>query len=693
MLFNTEKNIDSKLFSIETGKLALQANGSVVVKLGDSMILVTATMSTPREGIDFFPLTIDFEERLYSIGRIPGGFFKREGRPSTDSILINRLTDRPLRPLFPKGFLNEVQIIITSLSSDQETPLDTLSILGASAALSISDIPFNGPIAATRIAYINGSLITNPTYSDLESSELDLVAASNKDGIIMIEAGANELPDDLVVESIALAHKTNQELIEMQNDLVKKIAPTKQPFVSAAYPDELKNLISKKSQTQLEGILDSADTKLEQKEKINNEQKKIIEELEDQYSSSHIEEAFDDILDSIFRKRVLEQGKRPDGRHLKEIRMISSEVGFLPRAHGSALFNRGETQILGVATLGALSEAQKLDNIGPKQSKEFMLHYNFPPYSTGETGRVGSPNRRAIGHGALAERALQPVLPNTEEFPYTIRLVAEALSSNGSTSMASTCAGCLALMDAGVPITSPVAGISIGLVTSNNSKYSLLTDIQGMEDHYGDMDFKVAGTSQGITAIQLDIKIKHINMEIVKDTFKQAKEARSQILDAMLTTIEKPNKELSPYAPRIIKITVPKEKIGNVIGPGGKTIRSIIERTNVTLDIDDDGIVTIGSNNEDNAQEAVKIIEDMTREAKVGDIFTGKVVRTLDFGAFVEILPGTDGLVHISELANYRVAKVEDIVKKGDEIQVIVKAIDPVSHKISLSKKALLTED
>ena len=693
MLFNTEKNIDSKLFSIETGKLALQANGSVVVKLGDSMILVTATMSTPREGIDFFPLTIDFEERLYSIGRIPGGFFKREGRPSTDSILIDRLTDRPLRPLFPKGFLNEVQIIITSLSSDQETPLDTLSILGASAALSISDIPFNGPIAATRIAYINGSLITNPTYSDLESSELDLVAASNKDGIIMIEAGANELPDDLVIESIALAHKTNQELIEMQNDLVKKIAPTKQPFVSAAYPDELKNLISEKSQTQLEGILDSADTKLEQKEKINDEHKKNIEELEDQYSSSHIEQAFDDILDSIFRKRVLEQGKRPDGRHLKEIRMISSEVGFLPRAHGSALFNRGETQILGVATLGALSEAQKLDNIGPKQSKEFIFHYNFPPYSTGETGRVGSPNRRAIGHGALAERALQPVLPNTEEFPYTIRLVAEALSSNGSTSMASTCAGCLALMDAGVPITSPVAGISIGLVTSNDSKYTLLTDIQGMEDHYGDMDFKVAGTSQGITAIQLDIKINHINMEIVKDTFKQAKEARSQILDAMLTTIEKPNKELSPYAPRIIKITVPKDKIGNVIGPGGKTIRSIIERTNVTLDIDDDGIVTIGSNNEDNAQEAVKIIEDMTREAKVGDIFTGKVVRTLDFGAFVEILPGTDGLVHISELANYRVAKVEDIVKKGDEIQVIVKAIDPVSHKISLSKKALLTED
>jgi len=693
LIFNTEKNIDSKVFSIETGKLALQANGSVLVKLGDSMVLVTATMSTPREGIDFFPLTIDFEERLYSIGRIPGGFFKREGRPSTDSILINRLTDRPLRPLFPKGFLNEVQIIITSLSSDQETPLDTLSILGASAALSISDIPFNGPISATRIAYINGSLITNPTYSDLESSELDLVAASNKDGIIMIEAGANELPDDLVVEAIALAHETNQELIEMQNDLVKKIAPTKQSFVSAAYPDELKNLISKKSQTQLEGILDSADTKLEQKEKTNDELKKNIEELEDQYSSSHIEQAFDDILDSIFRKRVLEQGKRPDGRHLKEIRMISSEVGFLPRAHGSALFNRGETQILGVATLGSLSEAQKLDNIGPKQSKEFMLHYNFPPYSTGETGRVGSPNRRAIGHGALAERALQPVLPNTEEFPYTIRLVAEALGSNGSTSMGSTCAGCLALMYAGVPITSPVAGISIGLVTSDNSKYTLLTDIQGMEDHYGDMDFKVAGTSQGITAIQLDIKIKHINMEIVKDTFKQAKEARSQILDAMLTTIEKPNKELSPYAPRIIKISVPKDKIGNVIGPGGKTIRSIIEKTNVTLDIDDDGIVTIGSNNEDNAQEAVKIIEDMTREAKVGDIYTGKVVRILDFGAFVEILPGTDGLVHISELANHRVAKVEDIVKRGDEIQVLVKSIDPASRKISLSMKALLNKD
>ncbi len=693
MYFNIEKNIDSKLLSIETGKLALQANGSVVVKLGDSMVLVTATMSPPREGIDFFPLTIDFEERLYSIGRIPGGFFKREGRPSTESILINRLTDRPLRPLFPKGFRNEVQIIITSLSSDQETPLDMLSMLGASTALSISDIPFGGPMAATRIGYIDGSLTTNPTYSELEKSELDLVAASNKDGVIMLEAGASELPDDLIVEAIELAHKTNQELIEMQNDLVSKINPTKQSFESATYPDELKNIINEKARTQLESILDSADTKLEQKEKINNEQKKINDEFEDQYSTSHIEQAFDDVLDSIFRQRILEQGKRPDGRNLKEIRTLSSEVGLLPRAHGSAIFNRGETQILGVATLGSLSEAQKLDNIGPKQSKEFMLHYNFPPYSTGETGRVGSPNRRAIGHGALAERALQAVLPNTEEFPYTIRLVAEALGSNGSTSMGSTCAGCLALMDAGVPIKSPVAGISVGLVTSDNGDYTLLTDIQGMEDHYGDMDFKVAGTSEGITAIQLDIKIQNINMDIVRDTFKQAKEARIQILDTMLKTIEKPNQELSPYAPRIIKISVPKEKIGNVIGPGGKTIRSIIERTNVTLDIDDDGIVTIGSTNEDNAQEAIKIIEDMTREAKVGDIYTGKVVRTLDFGAFVEILPGTDGLVHISELANHRVAKVEDIVKKGDEVQVIVKSIDPASRKISLSMKALLNED
>ena len=693
MYFNIEKNIDSKLFSIETGKLALQANGSVVVKLGDSMVLVTATMSLPREGIDFFPLTIDFEERLYSIGRIPGGFFKREGRPSTESILINRLTDRPLRPLFPKGFRNEVQIIITSLSSDQETPLDMLSMLGASTALSISDIPFGGPMAATRIGYIDGSLITNPTYSELEISELDLVAASNKDGVIMLEAGASELPDDLIVEAIELAHKTNQELIEMQNDLVSKINPTKQSFESATYPDELKNLINEKARTQLESILDSADTKLEQKEKINDEQKKINDEFEDQYSTSHIEQAFDDVLDSIFRQRILEQGKRPDGRNLKEIRTLSSEVGLLPRAHGSAIFNRGETQILGVATLGSLSEAQKLDNIAPKQSKEFMLHYNFPPYSTGETGRVGSPNRRAIGHGALAERALQAVLPNTEEFPYTIRLVAEALGSNGSTSMGSTCAGCLALMDAGVPIKSPVAGISVGLVASDNGDYTLLTDIQGMEDHYGDMDFKVAGTSEGITAIQLDIKIQNINMDIVRDTFKQAKEARTQILDTMLKTIEKPNQELSPYAPRIIKISVPKEKIGNVIGPGGKTIRSIIERTNVTLDIDDDGIVTIGSTNEDNAQEAIKIIEDMTREAKVGDIYTGKVVRTLDFGAFVEILPGTDGLVHISELANHRVAKVEDIVKKGDEVQVIVKSIDPASRKISLSMKALLNED
>ncbi len=692
MLNSFEHVYESGTLVMESGQLALQANGSVLVKQGDCALLVTATMSKPREGIDFFPLTIDVEERLYSRGKIPGSFFRREGRPSTHGILMARLTDRQLRPLFPSDFRNEVQIVATPLSIDMETPFETLVMTAASAALSISDIPFAGPIAATRIGYIDGELVVNPSYAQLDESELDIVVSSSRDGVTMMEAGATELPEEVVFDAIRLAHEVNLGLIDFQDDMVDTIGKSKSEYGSFAYPAELDDELAAILGSGLTDAFASSTGKVDLYEKLDALRAKVSEELGEEYEANHLRDAFEVQLEHAFKRNVLSGGKRPDGRDRREIRPISSAVGLLPRAHGSGLFNRGETQILGVATLGSVGDAQRLDTLTPEETKRFMLHYNFPPYSVGEVRRIGSPGRREVGHGALAERAISPVLPSQEEFPYTLRIVCEALGSNGSTSMASVCAGTLALMDAGVPIKAPVAGISVGLIDGEDGEYATITDIQGMEDHVGDMDFKVAGTREGITAIQLDIKVNSINFDVVRDALEQAKEARLFILDQMRETISDTRADLSPFAPRMLQISVPVDKIGTVIGPGGKTIRGITEETGATVDIQEDGTVVIGSADGAAAQKAVQMIDDLTREVKVGDIFTGKVSRIMDFGAFVDILPGKDGLVHISELSEERVPSVADVVEIGQELTVAVIQIDDLG-RVNLSRRALLVDE
>ena len=683
-----ERRVGDNTLTIETGRLAQQANGSVVVRYGDSMVLVTATMSTPRSGIDFFPLTIDFEERLYARGRIPGGFPRREGRPTTDSVLTMRLTDRPLRPLFPKDFRNEVQIITTPLSADLENPLDMISIVGASAALSISDIPFNGPIGATRIGYVDGDYVINPTYQQSEESDLDLVVAGSREGVLMMEAGANEVSDDMVLEAIDLAQKVNLELIAMQDEAIAAGAKPKSDYFSFGYPKELDPLVEQAVGGKLAEAMSPEGGKADRAGRIAAVKGEVIAQVGDEYDSKDVAEAFDTCVEQEFRRRIIENGERPDGRGTEEIRELTCETGISPRAHGTGLFQRGETQVLAFTTLGSVGDKQKIDNLTPVELRRFMLHYNFPPFSTGETGRMFT-GRREIGHGALAERAVASMLPSEEEFPYTIRVVAECLSSNGSTSMASTCAATLALMDAGVPLKKPVAGISVGLITDDSGRFVTLTDIQGMEDHFGDMDFKVAGTADGITAIQLDIKVQSIGDDVIQRTLEQAKAARLEVLDKMAETISAPREEMSPYAPRMTTISIPVDKIGAVIGPGGKTIRGIVEETKATVDVQDDGTVVIGSTDGEAAARAVKIIEDLTKEVKIGEIYTGKVVRILDFGAFVELIPGTDGMVHISELADYHVPTVEDVVTLGEEITVVVKDIDPAG-KVSLSRRMLL---
>jgi len=661
----------------------------VVVKQGDNMILVTVTMSSPREGLDFFPLTVDLEERHYAIGQIPGSFFRREGRPTTQAILTDRLIDRPIRPLFPKGFRNEVQVIATTLSSDRETPFDILALNGVSAALSISNIPFNGPIAATRMGYIDGEFIINPTYEQIEESELDIVVAGSREGVSMMEAGANEVDEDTVFEAIKIAHETNLQVISLQEDFAKEVGKEKSDFIAHGHDPEAVSKAKEILGNQIYENLKESSDQDDMKSRLNSLEEELKSNLSEDFDDSVISGAFEELLDEQFRTRILKDGIRPDGRGLREIRSLSADVSLLPRAHGSGLFNRGETQILGVTTLGSDSDAQRLDNLTPEDSKKFMLHYNFPPYSTGETGRIGSTGRRETGHGALAERALSAVLPKNEDFPYTIRIVCEALSSNGSTSMGSVCAGTLALMDAGVPISSPVAGISVGLITGDDNEYVTLTDIQGLEDHVGDMDFKVAGTENGITAIQLDIKVNSISFDVIKDALAQAKEARTQVLGVIADAIPEVRTEVSPFAPRIEKIMVPVDKIGAVIGPGGKTIRGIVDATGATVDIQDDGTVLIGSVNAESSASAIQMVRDLTREIEVGEIFTGKVAKIASFGAFVEILPGTDGMVHISELDNYRVANVEDVVSVGDEITVKVISKDN-SGRIKLSRKATL---
>jgi polyribonucleotide nucleotidyltransferase len=680
---------------VETGTLAKQASGSVTVRCGDSVVLVTATSANPREGIDFFPLSVDYEERLYAAGRIPGSFQRREGRPSDDSILTSRLVDRTLRPLFPKGMLNEVQVVLTALSSDPEYKIDILGIIGASSALMLSNIPWEGPVAAVRVGFVDGAFVFNPTVSQMAASTLDLRMAGTTDAILMVEAGADEIPEDMMLEALRLGHEAIQPLIALQNRMREELGHPKFEYVAS----KLDLAVSEAAQTwlgsKLQDILVQNYGKAEQYGAIGALKSELVAALGESYDPKALGQAFDAIEKELVRNRILNDAVRPDGRGYREIRPISAEVGVLPRVHGSGLFTRGETQVLTIATLGTPGDAQTLDTLSAEDSKRYMHHYNFPPYSTGEVYPMRGPKRREIGHGALAERALEPMIPAQETFPYTLRLVSEALESNGSTSMASVCGSTLALMDAGVPVKAPVAGIAMGLVTGGDGsadglRYAVLSDIQGMEDHLGDMDFKVAGTEHGITALQMDIKIHGLTYQIMGEALDQAREGRLFILGKMLAALPVSRKSLSPYAPRILTIHIDPEKIGKLIGPGGKMIRSLQEGFGVKIDVEDDGSVFVSSADGAAAELAVAEIEKMTEGARIGGIYTGKVVRTESYGAFVEILPGQDGMVHISQLADYRVPNVEDVVKVGDEITVMVIDIDGGTGKIRLSRQAVL---
>ncbi|MCS7265531.1 MAG: polyribonucleotide nucleotidyltransferase [Armatimonadetes bacterium] len=688
-----ERQVAGKTFSLETGFLAPQADASVVAKCGDSMVLVTVVRSQEvRSGVDFFPLVVDFEERMYAAGRIPGHrFLRREGRPSDQAILTARLIDRSIRPLFPKGALNDVQVIITALSFDFENSLDILGLLGASAALTISDIPFNGPVAGIRIGLFDSEFVLNPPFKKLEESRLDLVVASVKDAVVMIEAGAKQIPEKQMMEAIIKAYEVSQPLIEMQEELQELVGKEKIPFVTLLPDEELATLIKGRYKTAIrEAVLQAS--KEVRETKIKELREKVVTELIEQTPEEKqplLPLSFDEALHQIVREMILNEGIRPDGRGYSEIRPITCAVGISPRAHGSGLFQRGETQVLTIATLGATSEEMLIETLLEEEmTKRFMHQYNFPPFSTGEVRPLRGPSRREIGHGALTERALEPVIPDEDTFPYAIRVVSEVLSSNGSTSMASACGGTLALMDAGVPILSPVAGISIGLVTEED-RYALLTDIQGTEDAHGDMDFKIAGTREGITAIQLDLKIRGLSFEIIERAFERAKEAREFILDKMAEVIDKPRPELSPHAPRVISIRIPTEKIGEVIGPRGKHIKHIQQETGTIIDIQPNGTVYITCPNLEQAEKAAEMVRLYAADPEVGKVYKGKVTRILPFGALVEILPGKEGLLHISQISHERIASVGDVLKVGDEIEVKVLGVEP-DGKITLSRKELL---
>jgi polyribonucleotide nucleotidyltransferase len=664
--------------TLETGRLAMQAGGSVVVRLGDSVVLCTATTSkSPREGIDFFPLTVDFEERLYAAGRIPGSFFRREGRPSEAAILTSRLIDRPLRPLFPKDYRNDVQIIATALSSDGQNYLDIPAIVGASAALTISSIPFAGPIAACRIGLLEEEFVVNPTAEQMADSSLDLRMAGTKDAILMVEAGAKEVDEEVVLQALKAAHEAIQPLIALQEQMQEEIGkPKLTDYPVTTIEERDRERILQRIGDRVAEMVAQPMSKQERGLATDTLENEILGSFagDETINLDDVKAVFRDVLKNETRRLILEKGQRADGRATDVIRPIWTMTGLLPRAHGSGLFTRGETQVVSIATLGTPREEQKLDTLRPEEAKRYMHHYNFPPYSTGETWPMRGPRRREIGHGALAETALRSVLPSEDRFPYTLRVVSEVLSSNGSTSMASVCGSTLALMDAGVPITNPVAGIAMGLI-SEGDEYAILSDIQGLEDHLGDMDFKVAGTREGITALQMDIKIKGLRYEILSRALAQARTGRLYILDKMAETIAEPRSELSAYAPRITTINVDPDKIGKIIGPGGKMIRKIQEDCDVDVDIEDDGTV---------------YIEALTEEAEIGKTYVGKVVRTESYGAFVEILPGVDGMVHVSQLADYRVPSVEDVVRVGDEIMVMVIDIDTETGKIKLSRQAVL---
>jgi polyribonucleotide nucleotidyltransferase len=679
--------------TVEIGQLAKQANGAVLVRYGDTAVLSTATASKEPKKLDFFPLTVNYEERLYAVGKIPGGFIKREGRPSEKAILASRLIDRPIRPLFADGFRNEVQVISIVMSVDQDCSSEMAAMFGSSLALSISDIPFEGPIAGVTVGRVDGKFVINPNVDQAEKSDIHLVVAGTKDAINMVEAGADEVPEETMLEAIMFGHEEIKRLIAFQEEIAAKVGKEKTEVELYVLDEQLESEIREMCEKEMIEAI-QVQEKHAREAAIKGVKDKVIAKYEEQEAEEddlkQVKQILDKLVKGEVRRLITEEKVRPDGRNPDEIRPLSSEVGILPRTHGSGLFTRGQTQALSICTLGALGDVQILDGLGIEEEKRFMHHYNFPSFSVGETGPIRGPGRREIGHGALGERALEPIIPSENDFPYTIRLVSEVLESNGSTSQASICASTLAMMDAGVPIKAPVAGIAMGLVKSGEH-YTVLTDIQGMEDHLGDMDFKVAGTSKGVTALQMDIKIEGLSRQILEEALLQAKKGRMQILDSMLATLAEPKNELSQYAPKILTMHINPDKIRDVIGPSGKQINKIIEETNVKIDIEQDGTIFISSTNEEMNQKAKKIIEDIVREVEVGQMYLGKVKRIEKFGAFVEIFNGKDGLVHISELAEERVGKVEDVVSIGDEVLVKVTEIDK-QGRVNLSRKAVLKE-
>ncbi|MGQ7874084.1 polyribonucleotide nucleotidyltransferase [Bacillus sp. 1A] len=687
-------DLAGRQLTVETSQLAKQANGAVLVRYGDTAVLSTATASKEPKNVDFFPLTVNYEERLYAVGKIPGGFIKREGRPSEKAILASRLIDRPIRPLFADGFRNEVQVVSIVMSVDQDCSSEMAAMLGSSLALSISDIPFEGPIAGATVGRINGEFVINPTVEQQEQSDIHLVVAGTKDAINMVEAGADQVPEETMLEAIMFGHDEIKRLIAFQEEIVQAVGKEKTEVKLYEVDADLNQAVREMSEKDMHSAI-QVHEKHAREDAINEVKKRVIEHYEAQEADAdtlgQVSEILYKIVKEEVRRLITVEKIRPDGRKGDEIRPLASEVGILSRTHGSGLFTRGQTQALSICTLGALGDVQILDGLGVEESKRFMHHYNFPSFSVGETRPMRGPGRREIGHGALGERALEPVIPSEKDFPYTVRLVSEVLESNGSTSQASICGSTLAMMDAGVPLKAPVAGIAMGLVKTGEH-YTILSDIQGMEDHLGDMDFKVAGTAKGVTALQMDIKIDGLSREILEEALQQAKVGRVHILNHMLSVIAEPRTELSAYAPKIITMTINPDKIRDVIGPSGKQINKIIEETGVKIDIEQDGTVFISSINQEMNEKAKKIIEDIVREVQVGEIYEGKVKRVEKFGAFVELFSGKDGLVHISELALERVGKVEDVVKIGDVITVKVIEIDK-QGRVNLSRKVLLKEE
>lgn len=686
-------NLADKEFKVSIGKVAEQAGGACLVQYGDTVVLVSATSSNkPREGIDFFPLSVDYEEKLYSVGKIPGGFIKREGRPSEKAILTSRLIDRPIRPLFPEGFRNDVQVIATVLSVDQDYSPEITAMIGSSIALSISDIPFEGPTGSVLVGLVDGNFILNPNSEEREKSEIHLVVSGTKDAIMMVEAGSNEVTESTMLEAILFAHEEIKKICNFIEEITKEVGKEKKEFTIFSPDKELKEkIVSYGSEKMVDAI--NTFEKQERQDNIDNVSEDILEHFLEEYPENEkdIKATIEDIIKYEVRRLIVEENTRPDNRKPEEIRKISCEVGLLPRTHGSGLFTRGQTQVLTIATLGASSDVQIIDGLGEEESKRYMHHYNFPPYSVGDTRPMRGPGRREIGHGALAERALLPVIPSEKEFPYTIRLVSEVLSSNGSSSQASICGSTLSLLDAGVPIKKPVAGIAMGLIKSED-KVAILSDIQGMEDHLGDMDFKVAGTKDGITAMQMDIKIGGIDKKILEKALENARKGRLFILDKMSEAINSPREELSSYAPRIYTMDINPDKIRDIIGPGGKMINKIIDETGVKIDIDDNGHISIAAEDSSGGKKAMEIIESLVKDIEKGEIYLGKVTKITNFGAFLDILHGKEGLLHISNIARERVNKVEDVLEVGEEVLVKVIEIDK-QGRVNLSRKVLLPEE